>query len=112
MQSFLAQNLPFHIRNICALLASQDRAHLFRLQEIGREAGCLFALGFKCHKLIGIYKQGAGSLTILLSSGPKRGPSSSLVADPWHLPKCIRKYIKLRVLCYRKDRVTMPLTFI
>lgn len=91
MQSFLAQNPSFHIRNICALLAAQDHAHLFRLQEIGRKTGCLLALGFKCHKLIGIYEQGAGPLTILLSSGLKRGPSFSLVVHPWHLPKCIRK---------------------
>lgn len=98
MQSFLAQNPPFHIRNICALLAAQDHTHLFRLQEISREAGCLLDLGFKCHKLIGIYEQGAGPLTIFLHC-PKRGPSSSLLADPWHLPKCIRKKIKLKVLC-------------
>lgn len=66
LQSFLAQNPPFHIRNICALLAAQDHTHLFRLQEISREAGCLLDLGFKCHKLIGIYEQGAGPLTIFL----------------------------------------------
>lgn len=91
LQAFLALNLPFHIRNICALLAAQDHTHLLRLWEICREAGCFLALGFKCHKLIGVYEQAAGPLTIPPSSGPKRRPSSSLLTDPWHLPKCISK---------------------